>query len=126
MEIFHYCAEQLKDRDLFVSCTDKALKSQKKRKSGAIFNDFENDPFDLMLHNDTNESVVTSPTQVFVSQDEVDGLFIQADEDDPLRYSIDHELFSTDDIISLDYRQKVFAIVEKWDDMPIYNDHIQR
>jgi len=101
MEIFHYCAVQLKDRNLFVSCTNKALSSQKKVKSGAIYNDVENDPLDLMAEDDNNRSLSNSPTQAsspeslsnMVSQKEVDALFLQADDDDPFRYHIDHEYY---------------------------------
>ena len=135
MEVFHYCALELKDRDIFVSCTGKALKSQKRIKTGAIYNDVENDPFNLLLDDDTGSPTsaaeqLSSPTEfvanMLISQNEVDTLFLQADADDPLRYHFDHDLYSTEATFSCIYREKVFQVVECWDNLPIYKDHIQR
>ena len=71
-------------------------------------------------------SPVESVANMLDSQNELDTLFLQADADDPLRYHFDHELYSTEATSSRTYGEKVFQAAECWDDLSIYNDHIQR
>lgn len=129
MEVFHYCAAVLRDRNIFVTCSDQILNAQRNSRSGAIYNDFENDPLEIMsMPSAPTEAHSLSPpvTRIQVSENEMDCFFLQADEDDPSRYAIEHEWFSTENTKSRSYRGKVCKIIENWDDMDIYKDNVDR
>ena len=130
MEVFHYCAEQLKDWDIFETCSDDNIK-ETRPETGAVYNDFENDPFDILMSDESdlssNEETYEADGGPKISQKNMDTLFLRADDDDESRWSFTHELFdSFSEVSSECYRQKVFRALKIWDDLEIYNDHIER
>lgn len=132
MHVFHYCAEMLKGKDIFTTCTDDQLLANN-TVSGSVYNDFDNDPL-LLLDIDCseNESEQAGPSRTpmetdIVSQEKVDQMFLRADEEDENRWIFDHELFdNTSDTGSRTYLRKVNTLVQTWDDIELLNEDIYR
>lgn len=132
MKVFHYCASVLTGTPLFETCSDKDLKSGD-ASNGAIYNDFDNDPTSLLLRDDFNISLSDSDSDSEDNdyeeiENELEKVFLRADDEDPDRWIIDHDLFDNESEIDSDeYKRKVKAILsEDWDDLPIFHDHEQR
>ena len=136
MDVFHYCAEQLKDKDLFTSCSNRDLLAGIQGEEGAVFNHFDTD-MSLLLHqddftdfqmDDPPEEIITSDSEQHVDQNEIDHLFLLADENDHSRYEIDSIYFDSETSIdNPSYLHKLFKIMESyWDELDIYADHIKR
>lgn len=135
MEVFHYCAERLKNVQLFSTCSDEAILNQAQRnQEGSVYNDFDFNPSSIVeLENfsdfeSVNMTNPVHPARVNVSQEAINDMFLLADEEDTDRWTFDSELFDcTADPNSSEYMHKVYrASKYDWDDLPIYNDHIQR
>lgn len=131
MQVFHYCAEVLKDRNIFVTCTDKQLRERQvdRESGGAKYNDFDNDP--LQLLNDSCGSLSESEQEIVneecVGQQELDKIFLKADEEDEDRWVFEHPLFDNSSVkTSTPYKNKVLALVNEWDSLDVFDDHIYR
>ena len=133
MQVFHYYAERLKNRDIFVTCTDMKLKQNEAKKVGAKYNDFDNDPLTILNEAEVDENQSendggddTSQTET-VSQEGMDRLFLKADDEDQSRWCFEHDIF--DDTSSWMYKackEKVAEPVKQWDDLDIFDDHLFR
>jgi len=132
MEVFHYCAAQLVDTDLFESCSNASLASLYKQPSSCNAYDTcsSNDVYqneDFLSLNDCDEQE-NGDDEICPSQVEVEEYFLNADNDDPDRYRIDSELFLNEGSPNDDaYKAKVYEILKSdWDDYPIFGDHEER
>lgn len=141
MEVFHYCAEVLKDVPLFESIPDSVVNKVKQFNSGAIYNDVSGCNESLMRESDfedeelyeadssNNEDVTELDLEEpIVTQNDIDEYFLQSDEADPNRWVKDHPLFSCHDD-SL-FKRKVDALMKlsntDWDKLPIKASDIER
>ena len=132
MQVFHYCAERLRSCDIFETCTDIQLRHNEAEKLGAKYNDFDNDPLDMLdedeenTHKSKNHGENEIQATESVSQESLDRLFLKADEEDTFRWYFDHALFdTTSSRMSKTFRNKVYEIVSQWDDLDIFDDHLQ-
>ena len=142
MKIFHYCAEILKFTPLFESCKNSDLTKQSDNSEGAIFNDFDNEPGSLIDDNELHLPLditwdeemlddTESDIEIDVAEKEIEQAFLEADDDDPLRFSKDHNLFDSESEPSdYSYKNKVTALIElddeEWEELPIYDDDENR
>ena len=81
MEVFHYCAERLKDIPLFTTCKDEdVFQQERKEKMGSIYNDFDFNPASSVEYENFNdfesmESFTPINPEVTVSQDTINELY---------------------------------------------------
>ena len=135
MMVFHFIAAKIKDVPLFESCADQDLSNS--NEEGAIYNDFDGNNISLLDKDDFlqsqlidyNNSQEMNLDSTAVNEQDIDTLFLQADEDDFTRWDIPSEYFEKDlppnDFI---YISKVHHLVNNDEEMDLhlYTDHINR
>ena len=95
MEIFHYLANQLKGIPIFES---DLRKMDKNKESGAVFNDFDFQPDELLssTHNNTVFGAISNcgvrfdqnDVTFLISQESVDHAVLEADRHEPVFYDV--------------------------------------
>lgn len=130
MEVFHYCAEVLKEMPLFESCTNEELFRLKREelRTGAVFNDYDGLVDQLLADSDfesesageSTSSETTSEAELTFTEHEMDLYFLGADENDPQRWEKKHPLFTThpDRIDEALYQLRKLS-EEEWKKIPI-------
>jgi len=130
MQIFHYCAAVLRDVPLFESCSDGLIhKEAYSNQEGSVYNDFDTNPMDLLSDASTDDDIEEEENIVrfksTVGDDDIEKVFLAADQEDYERWSVDHSLFDYQNPSqSSVYIEKVYKLLNEgdWDDLPIYDD----
>jgi len=115
MQVFHYCADVLKEMPLFESCKDVELfRSAHCSGEGSVYNDFDHDPILLLNENselENEESNDDSQAPCVVAQvddEDIGRLFLAADNMSYNRWRVKHQLFDLENnVISSIYLKKV-------------------
>ncbi|XP_066928609.1 uncharacterized protein [Clytia hemisphaerica] len=147
MQVFHYCAEVLKETPLFETCDDAyvfAPATGAPEEEGAVYNDYdgaahtklvalsdfhdEEDELDSSQAaiSQIHEQIIRDP---LIDDEDIDYYFLESDEANPARWSKEHNLFSTEKNTT-HYRLAINTLTymseDDWKKVPIHCDDIKR
>ena len=138
MKVFHYCAEVLGKTPLFESIKDvETYRQGHLSQEGSVYNDFDNDPLDLLLDSDESDGSEDEgdgdlsdsanddrELEDLITEVDVDRAYLKADKENNDRWFVDHALFDGEsEKDSKEYMQKVHDLLSgDFDELPIYDD----
>ena len=146
MQVFHYCAEVLRDTQLFESCDDAYVfaPATSRAEEGAVYNDYDGSAHDKLVavsdfQDDDDEDLESSQEAIsqiheevirnpLIDDDDIDFYFLESDEANHSRWSKEHNLFCKEKNIS-HYQLALNILVhmseDDWKKLPINCDDIK-
>ena len=137
MEVFHYCAEVLKTKPLFESCSNEELFRLKRNeeRTGAAYNDYDgladtllaDSNFETDSSDDDETASDTETDEMVFTPEDLDMYYLGVDDANPKRWHKDHSLFTTDEKQLDPVVRKLLRLSEEdWSKLPINREDLHR